>query len=191
MAPATWISRISHPFLVPIPALVTALRLDGSTWSTSFKWAAVCVGVGIVPPLLMLLAERRRRGDRDWYVTVREQRSGLYALGLGCLVVLLLVAWAAGAPRLLVPSLVAALVATGIGALVNRRTKISVHVGAATGCALLLAHVAPRTAVPLLALVTAVAWSRLRLGQHTPSQVALGAAVAAASLLGSLAAFGA
>jgi membrane-associated phospholipid phosphatase len=121
---------------------------------------------------------------------VREQPFGLYALGLGCLTALLGIAWFAGAPRLLVPSLVAALVATAIGALVNRRTKISAHVGAATGCALLLAHVAPRIAVPLLALVVAVAWSRLRLGQHTPSQVALGAAVAATSLLGSFAAFG-
>lgn len=190
MVLAAWISRISHPFLVPIPALVGALRLDGSPWNTSFSWAGICVGVGILPPLLLLLAERRRRGDRDWYVTVREQRSGLYALGLCCLAALLAIAWAAGAPRLLLPSLVAALVATAIGALVNRRTKISVHVGAATGCALLLAHVAPRAAVPLLAVVVAVAWSRLRLGQHTPVQVALGAAVAATSLLGSLAAFG-
>jgi membrane-associated phospholipid phosphatase len=90
----------------------------------------------------------------------------------------------------LLPSLVAALLATAIGALVNRRTKISVHVGAATGCASLLAHVAPRAAIPLLAVAALVAWSRLRLDQHTPSQVMLGAAVAAASLLGSLAAFG-
>lgn len=190
MAAAVWISRLSHPFLVPVPALVAALRLDGVAWSTALAWTAICVGVGIVPPTLLLVAQRLRRGDGDWYVTVREQRFGLYALGLACLVALLAIAWLAGAPRLLGPSLVAAIVATGIGALVNRRTKISVHVGAATGCALLLAHVAPEAAVPLLAFAVVVAWSRLRLGQHTPSQVALGAAVAAASLLASLAAFG-
>lgn len=190
MAAATWISRLSHPFLVPIPALLAALRLDGTPWTTALGWAAICVAVGIVPPTLLLVAQRVRRGDGDWYVTVREQRSGLYGLGLACLAALLTIAWIGDAPRLLLPSLVAALFATAVGALVNRRTKISVHVGVATGCALLLAHGAPRATAPLLAFAVGVAWSRLRLGQHTPSQVLLGAAVAAASVLGALAAFG-
>lgn len=190
MRAAAWVSRLSHPFLVPIPTLVVALRLDGTPWRTALGWAAVCIGIGILPPALLLVAQRFRRRDGDWYVTVREQRFGLYGLGLACLTALLGIAWWAAAPRLLVPALVAALVATAVGVLVNRRTKISVHVGTAMGCALLLAHVRPPTTLPLLAFVLAVAWSRLRLGQHTPTQVALGAAVAAASLLGSLAAFG-
>ena len=187
MALATWVSRLSHPFLVPVPALVAALRLDGVAWTTALAWTALCVAVGIVPPTLLLLAQRLRRGDGDWYVTVREQRVGLYALGIACLAALLAIARVAGAPRLLVPALLAALVAAAIGALVNRRTKISVHVGAATGCAVLLAHGAPRAAAPLAALVVLVAWSRLRLGQHTPSQVLLGAAIAAACITTSLA----
>jgi len=186
---AAWISRLSHPFLVPIPALVAALRLDGEPWSRAIGWAAICVGVGILPPTLLLAAQRRRRGDRDWYVTVREERFGLYGLGLGCLAVLLSIAVAGGAPRLLLPALVAAIGATGAGALLNRVTKVSVHMGAATGCAVLLAHVEPRLAAALTAAVAGVAWSRLRLGHHTPSQVALGAGVAAASITTALAMF--
>jgi membrane-associated phospholipid phosphatase len=65
-----------------------------------------------------------------------------------------------------------------------------VHVGAATGCALLLAHLAPHAAFPLAAAVALVAWSRLRLSHHTRIQVALGAAVAAGCMAASLAAFG-
>ena len=187
MAVAHWVSRLSHPFLVPIPALVAALRLDGETWSRIAAWTAICVAVGILPPTVLLVAQRRRRGDRDWYVTAREQRFGLYALGLACITALLAVAARFGAPRLLLPALVAALAATAIGALLNRATKISVHVGVATGAALLVAHVAPAASLALAAGVTAVAWSRLRLGHHTPSQVALGAAVAAACITTALA----
>jgi len=187
---ATWISRLSHPFLVPIPTLLAALRLDGEPWIRAILWAAISIGVGILPPACLLVAERRRRGDRDWYVTAREQRFGLYALGLVCLAALLAIARIGGAPRLLLPSLVAALAATAIGALVNRTTKVSVHVGAATGCAVLLAWVEPRLAFGAAAAVALVAWARLRLGHHTPGQVLLGAAIAAISLLASLAAFG-
>jgi membrane-associated phospholipid phosphatase len=186
-AVATWISRLSHPFLVPVPTLLAALRLDGEPWARAFAWAAISIGVGILPPTCLLVAERRRHGDRDWYVTAREQRFGLYALGLVCLAALLAIAWLGGAPRLLLPSLAAAAAATGIGALVNRETKVSVHVGAATGCAVLLAWVEPRLALGAAAAVALVAWSRLRLGHHSATQVALGAAIAAACLTTTLA----
>jgi len=174
---------------VPIPTLIAALRLDGVSWSAALLWSAVCIGVGIVPPTLLLVVQRRRRGDRDWYVTVREQRFGLYGLGLACLAALIAVARFGGAPRLLLPCLVAALAATAIGAALNRVTKVSVHVGTATGCAMLLAHLAPTATLPLTAAVALVAWARLRLSHHTPVQVMLGAAVAASCMAVSLWAF--
>jgi len=187
---AALISRLSHPFLVPVPTLVAALRLDGVGWSAAIAWSVVCIAVGIVPPTLLLIVQRRRHGDRDWYVTVREQRFGLYALGLACLAALIAMARFGGAPRLLLPCLVAALAATAIGAALNRVTKVSVHVGAATGCALLLAFLAPQAAPALAAAVALVAWSRLRLSHHTPWEVGLGAGVAATCMAASLAAFG-
>ena len=174
---------------MPIPTLIAALRLDGVPWSAALLWSAVCIGVGIVPPTLLLVVQRRRRGDRDWYVTVREQRFGLYGLGLACLAALIAVARFGGAPRLLLPCLVAALAATAIGAALNRVTKVSVHVGTATGCAMLLAHLAPTATLPLTAAVALVAWARLKLSHHTPVQVLLGAAVAVSCMAASLAVF--
>jgi membrane-associated phospholipid phosphatase len=123
-------------------------------------------------------------------VTVREQRFGLYALGLVCLVALIALARFGGAPRLLLPCLVAALAATAVGAALNRVTKVSVHVGAGTGCALLLALLAPHAAPLLAAAIALVAWSRLQLSHHTPLQVVLGAGVAATCMSASLIAFG-
>ena len=119
---AALISRLSHPFLVPIPALVAALRLDGVSWRSAFAWSAICIAVGIAPTALLLVVQRWR--------------------------------------------------------------------ASAAGSALLLAHLAPTATLPLAAAVALVAWSRLRLEQHTPAQVALGAGVAASCMAASLAAFG-
>lgn len=186
-AVAVWVSRLFHPFVVPVPTLVVALRLLGVGWREAFGWTALCVGVAIVPPTVLLVAQRIRRGDGDWYVTVREERRTLYALGGACLVVLLALLYTRDAPRVLIACLVAAIVANAIGAALNRVTKVSVHAGSAAGCATLLAWLAPATAPLLAAAVALVAWARLRLGHHTPLQVLLGAGITAACIGAALA----
>lgn len=179
---AVWVSRVFHPFVVPVPTLLVALRLLGVGWREAFAWTALCIAVAIVPPTVLLVAQRVRRGDGDWYVTVREERRSLYALGGACLVALLALLWAGGAPRVLVACLVAAIVANAIGAGLNRVTKVSVHAGSAAGCATLLAWLAPALAPLLAATVALVGWARLRLGHHTLEQVALGAGITAACI---------
>jgi len=85
----------------------------------------------------------------DAYQRWPERTVNQTALGLVCLVALIALARFGDAPRLLLPCLVAATAATAIGAALNRVTKISVHMGAATGSALLLARLAPAASVPL------------------------------------------
>lgn len=176
---AVWISRLYHPFVVPLPVLVVALHLAGSSWHASLGWTLLCVAIVLLPTTTLLAIERHRRGDGDWFVTVREQRRSLYALGGVCLLVLLGVLLALGAPRLLLASLAGAIVANGIGAVLNRVTKVSVHAGAAAGSAVLLAWVAPAAGAVLGLATLAVAWARVRLAHHTPLQVALGAGITA------------
>ena len=174
---AVWVSRLFHPFVVPVPTLVAALLLLGVEWRAVLGWTALCVAVAIAPPMLLIVARRLRRGDGDWYVTVREERRSLYLLGGACLLVLLALLRATGAPSLLIACLLAAIAANAIGALLNRRTKVSVHVGSAAGCATLLGWIAPAAAPLLAAAVALVGWARLRLGHHTLGQVVLGAGV--------------
>lgn len=176
---AVWTSRLLHPFAVPVPTLLAALRLLGAGWREALGWTALCVGVAIVPPALLLVAQRLRRGDGDWYVTVRAERRSLYALGGACLVALLALLHALAAPPLLRACLAAAIVANAIGAALNRVTKVSVHAGSAAGCATLLGGLAPAAAPVLAAAVALVGWARLRLGHHTVPQVALGAGITA------------
>lgn len=179
---AVWVSRLFHPFVVPLPTLVAALRLVGVGWPEALGWTALCVAVAILPPTALLVTQRLRRGDGDWYVTVREERRALYALGGACLVVLLALLHATGAPPLMTACLVAAIAANAIGAALNQVTKVSVHTGAAAGCATVLGWLAPAAAPLLAAAVALVAWARLRLGHHTPLQVALGAGITASCI---------
>lgn len=178
-AAAVWISRLFHPFAVPIPVLLAALRLSGDSWHAAISWTLVCVVVGIAPSLLLLVVERRRRGDGDWFVTVREQRRSLYLLGGGCLALLLAILLVAGGPRLLLAGLVGAIASNAIGAGLNRVTKVSVHAGASAGSAVFLAHQAPVAGAALGLATVAVAWARVHLAHHTPAQVLAGAGVAA------------
>lgn len=186
---AVWISRVFHPFLVPLPVLVAALRLSGTAWPATLGWTALCVGVVILPSLALLAVERRRRGDGDWFVTVREQRRGLYALGGACLLALLGLLLVLDAPRILLAGLVGGIAANTLGALLNRVSKVSVHTGAVAGSAVLLAHVAPVPGALLGACTLLVAFARVGLGHHTPAQVATGALVSAACVLISLRVF--
>jgi hypothetical protein len=65
-AVAVWVSRLFHPFVVPVPTLVVALRLLGVGWREAFAWTALCVGVAIVPPTVGRASPRcsTRRGRR-------------------------------------------------------------------------------------------------------------------------------
>lgn len=175
---AVWISRAFHPFLVPLPVLALSLHVGGSPWPAALGWTLLCVAVVVLPSLALLALERRRRGDGDWFVTVREQRRGLYALGAVCLVLLMAILLVAGAPRLLLASLAGAIAANAIGAALNRVVKVSVHVGASAGSAVLLGHVAPPGGAVLALATLVVAWARLHLGHHTAGEVALGGLVA-------------
>lgn len=168
---------------------MAALRLSGSPWRATLGWTALCVGVVILPSLALLAVERWQRGDGDWFVTVREQRRGLYALGGACLLTLLGLLLFLDAPRILLAGLAGGIAANTLGALLNRVSKVSVHTGAVAGSAVLLAHVAPVPGALLGACTLLVAFARVRLGHHTPAQVATGAGVSAACVLISLRAF--
>lgn len=187
---AAWISRAFHPFAVPLPVLVYVLHETGSPWPAALGWTLLCVGIVIVPSLALLVHERRKRADGDWFVTVREERRSLYALGSASLFVLLALLVAAGAPRLLVAALVGAASANAIAMILNRRIKVSVHAGACAGSAVLLGSVAPFGGLALSLATLAVGWARIRLGHHTLVEVLLGAAITPVCVGAAIAAIG-
>jgi undecaprenyl-diphosphatase len=61
------------------------------------------------------------------------------------------------------------------------------HAATSFAGATLLAFVVPRLTVPFLALAAAIAWSRVYVGVHYPSDIVAGAALGAAIALGATA----
>lgn len=140
---------------------------------------AATAGAGI-PYTFLLIGIRRSRVD-DRHVTSRHQRPLVLSVGLVSVTLGLVVVRAMGAPRE-VFALVAAMTAgMAIARAISMIWKISIHVAGAAGAVAVLVVVFGVQTVWLVSLVAALAWSRVRLGDHDRAQVLAGAGIGAAT----------
>jgi membrane-associated phospholipid phosphatase len=110
----------------------------------------------------------------DASVSVREQRTSIYAVGGTCLVILLAVLIIGKAPVVIIACLVSAVLATALGYGINRYTKLSLHSAAMAGCTAVLLWTAPLIGVVMAIFAPLVGWARIRLKHHTPVQILIG-----------------
>lgn len=179
---AILISRIFNPLLIVVPTMVLAMIGKGEAFTSSLLWTAVAVGIVNLPMLAWVQAGIRSGRYSDFSVSIREQRHNLYLIGGISLVILATVLLVFHAPRVLVACLFAAILATLIGFLINRRTKISLHAAGMGGCTAVLLITMPTIGFILLAASPFVGWSRIHLKHHTILQFILGWMVAASNV---------
>ncbi len=163
--------------------MVIAIIQTGYSFVEAVLWTLLAVGVVNVPMALLLFYGVRSGRYTDASVSMREQRTSIYAVGGACLVILLLILILGNAPQILIACLVSAVIATGIGYLINRYTKLSLHSAAIAGCATVLLLVAPILGVVLALFTPLVGWARIRLKHHTPFQILIGWLVPMACVL--------
>jgi membrane-associated phospholipid phosphatase len=168
------VSYVFHPLIVVIPTMVIAITQTGYTLVEAVLWTLLAVGVVNIPMALLLFSGVRSGRYSDASVSMREQRTSIYAVGGTCLVILLLILILGNGPRILIACLVAAVLATGLGYLINRYTKLSLHSAAIAGCATTLLLAAPLVGVVLALFTPLVGWARIRLKHHTPFQILIG-----------------
>ena len=168
------ISYVFHPLIVVIPTMVIAITQTGFSLTESVFWTLLAVSVVNVPMALLLFYGVRSGRYSDASVSLRQQRTSIYAVGGVCLVILLLILILANAPPVLIACLIAAVLATGFGYLVNRYTKLSLHSAAIAGCATVLLITFPLLGILLAIFTPLVGWSRIRLKHHTPLQILIG-----------------
>ncbi len=171
---AVWISRIVHPFLLPIPS--TVVMLSGNPLGEVVKWTVIVLGMLLVPGIA-LAAWSRRRGR---HLHVRESRNMLYLIAWGLIFACFAVVALGGAPRELVASIGAMVVWIPMQWAINRYvTKISMHSAVATGSfmTLLMAGklVHPALVIGYLIIVLLTLWSRIETRNHSVLQVMMGA----------------
>lgn len=171
--------------LAPVPLGVALLAFIG--WRSA-PHPLTGVGWGVLAAFfaagLPFAITRRLRANRPSGGHASWQRVAYLAIALASATVGIALLILFRAPSLVTAATVTMMVGLLAALLVNTRWAISNHTAAAAGGAVILTMMlGPLVLVVLGPLVAAVAWARVALNLHTPSQaaagIALGAAVAA------------
>ncbi|MBP3037445.1 phosphatidic acid phosphatase [Arthrobacter sp. zg-ZUI100] len=157
--------------LVGILLLLQPLLSPGVTWLQGIVAALFTVGL----PFAGILWLKQRGRVTDHHVGVRTQRAPILAasavsLGIGALILVLL-----DAPAAMFGEIGGVFIGMMLCLVANLVWKLSVHsaVAAYVGLAL-LAPIPVFGAALALLLASATGWSRVKLGDHTPTQVLAG-----------------
>lgn len=174
--PSTLVAEVFAPAPLVLSLLVLA-GWSGAGWSGALWGLGTAVVVASLPMLVLRVLARRGRVDGH-FVRARAQRLPVYA-ATGLLTALVVAAELALDAPVVVP-VTTAFVLLGILVLlvVTLWWKVSAHVAMAAcwavGLGVLLTPWAALAAAPV---PVAVAVSRVRTGDHTPAQTAVGALV--------------
>lgn len=160
------LSAAAHPLVLAPITVALATR--------NWRWTAILAATMILPLWLVISRNVRRGAWSDADVSRREQRSGLYWAAIPLLAVAAIVLRLQGAPASFQRGLVAVACLLAIGLLGNRFLKISLHMMFGAYCSVILVRVYPWSAIVMVPLVAALAWSRWKLERHTPAEIAVG-----------------
>lgn len=167
-------SNIVNPFLVSFVVIILLSFASTPSPSAALKWASISIALSVLPVFSVVVYLVRIHKLEGIFVNPRHQRNKIYLLASALAVVGCIVLFYLGAPRLLVATFVAGLVAIVIFMGINFWWKISLHTAfvAASATVLTIVHggVGAWTAV----LLPPVIWARMETGQHSPAQVASG-----------------
>lgn len=181
---AHWISQVFSPPVCYLLSILGAANLLAS--AAAFAWAGLHLALTVLLPLAYLGRLVRCGLITDLEMNQRRQRIRPLLATLLLSLLSLALHWGAAAPRLLVLLAAVNVVSVLVFLGTTLHWKISAHATQAAGLVALLLFAVGEAALPFVALVPAVAWSRIHLGRHTPAQTAAGALLGGAL---SLAAF--
>lgn len=160
--------------LLAVGAASTSNPLVGLAWGVGA--ALFC---GVLPYGFMIHGVRRGRlGDR--HIRDRRQRLMPLAVSIASVAAGIAMLIVGHAPPDVLALVITMLIALTVFALITMTWKISFHTGVAAGTVTVLVIVFGPVLLVTAPVIALVAWSRVRLTDHTPAQVTTGALLAAA-----------
>lgn len=169
---AHWISQAGSPPVMGL--LASVLLLTRLSAPHLWTWASLYVLLALIAPMGFLIWQLRRGRVTDLDVHFRQQRTASFLVTC-CGFLLVWIAMTLGQAPLLLRLL------AGMGflqwvtlCLITLKWKISVHATSVTGTTLILVWSLGLAATPAVIAVPLVAWSRVKLRRHTPTQVLAG-----------------
>jgi membrane-associated phospholipid phosphatase len=171
---AYWIKQIGSP---PVTAIV-GFVLVGFLLSTATAWLWVlCYGLlTVAVPSLYVLVLYQRGMVSDIHLRIRTERIRPIFVTLAAAVTVWILLAAGDGPALLIALAGANAAQTVLFFAITLRWKISAHTASAATLAVLAAWgLVSIAAIPIVLSVPLIAWSRVRLEDHTPAQTVVGA----------------
>lgn len=177
------VARVLTEVLSPV-VLAYGVCLAVSIGTTPPLRRGVVVGLAVATltaglPFAVVLWSSRRGRLSGRHIPVLRQRPLVLLLAAGSTVFAFVATGWLGADPAVRALVLASFTGLLIAALISLAWKISIHVAAAAGAVTVLGLVFGVTAAPLALLVVALAWARVRLGEHDILQVVAGGVVGA------------
>ncbi len=173
-------SNIINPFLLSFAVIILLVMKSAVSASEATKWALISIAISVLPVFIIVICLVRQKKLEGVFVNPRHQRNGIYLLASVIGAIACGVMWYFGAPRLLSVTFTAGLAAIVIFMIVNRFWKISLHTAFASASVTIITIVCGSIGALTILLLPPVAWSRIKLKQHSPAQVITGALLSAA-----------
>ncbi|MFI6598426.1 hypothetical protein ACIBHX_19380 [Nonomuraea sp. NPDC050536] len=176
---------------VLVIAMPPVVGLLAQGWRGAVWGLVASLLCGGVPAAVIAAGVRSGRLDSH-HIVERARRTGPLLSAVAAVLAALVLLVTLGAPRLLVATVTAMLVALALTVPITLRWKISFHAAVSSGTVVVLAHVLPAVPVAVAGalVVGLICWARVRLAHHTWPQVLAGALAGVVATWGTLAAFG-
>jgi membrane-associated phospholipid phosphatase len=177
-------TNVLNPFLTSFIVIVLLAFKGTDSAAEAIKWASIATALSVLPVLAVVVYLVRRKKLDGVFENPRWQRTGIYLLAsaLGAIGYGLL--WYLKAPEELVATFASGLASISIFTVINLFWKISLHTAFLAGAITILILTFGRVGFWAVLLLPLVAWARMELKQHSIMQVAAGALIAAAVVVG-------
>ena len=171
-------SIIFSPFLVGLALILLVSFESTASILDAIKWSLILIALSILPIYLVAVYLVRSNKLDGILVSIRQQRSKIYALaailaGIGCIILFYL-----KAPLIMLALFATGFFGTAIFMGINLWWKISLHTAFIAASVALLVILYGFMAAVAIVLILLVAWSRLELESHSPAQLVAGALLA-------------
>jgi membrane-associated phospholipid phosphatase len=170
---ARWVSIIGHPFAMVV-VMVVAAALHFSTPREAARILLVVTVMTLLPVAALMIRQVRRGAWTNVDASDRAERPLLFAVVIAALAALLGYALVFRPGSFLIRGGVGVFVMLAGCAVATRWVKVSLHMAFGALATTTLLFLGSPAGWVLLAVLPALAWSRLALGRHRPAEVAIG-----------------
>jgi membrane-associated phospholipid phosphatase len=172
------VSVVGHPFVLLALTIFAAAAFRESP-ARAAAIGAVTILATVFPMLFIIRRQVKAGKWSDHDVSDASERRSFYPLMIAVLAAALAAFYLLGFPRSLIVGMLVSLLILLTAMVINRWSKISLHMIFAVYFAVALLMVNFRLSAGLSAMAIAVGWSRLKLERHSPAQVLSGALLGA------------